>query len=265
MAFSRKAREERQRASVPPAASVKERIAHEVALLSEANYEAESVDELDTRLRRMEKLRQEVNDQIEALSKRLQQSAPAVDGGDHPEGEPEAANTVNHSSDGGLEGMEDDEDDRETVILAPEPVVESATEATAEDPAASSANEAAEAQQAPDADAEGSPIATTQPAAITDENPDANKNDSDPVTVVNVDDVKDEVMDDDIVKGTVEKTVDSVVESALTPVSDIHKESNELPAAVAVTNMPNGIKTPETTVADNATSPVAEAEAMDLD
>ncbi|KAJ4392222.1 hypothetical protein N0V93_005847 [Gnomoniopsis smithogilvyi] len=68
-----------------------------------------------------------------------------------------------------------------------------------------------------------------------------------------------------IVKATVEKHVDQVVDAALTPPSDLPKDVDELPTYLpAIKPTSNGVETPETTVADQATSPV-EAEAMEID
>lgn len=70
---------------------------------------------------------------------------------------------------------------------------------------------------------------------------------------------------DAVVAATVENIVDMAVDAALTPISDTAKESDELPLALPGTKaITNGIETPETTVADRATSPV-EHEGMDLD
>lgn len=69
-----------------------------------------------------------------------------------------------------------------------------------------------------------------------------------------------------IAKATMEKHVDQVVDAALTPPSDMPKDDSEPPNTnlPSVKPTPNGVETPETTVADQATSPV-EAEAMEID
>lgn len=70
---------------------------------------------------------------------------------------------------------------------------------------------------------------------------------------------------DAIVSTSREKHVDQVVDAALTPPSDMPKDTDDL-----LTNLPavkptsNGVETPETTVADQATSP-AGAEAIEID
>lgn len=71
---------------------------------------------------------------------------------------------------------------------------------------------------------------------------------------------------DTILKPTMEKHVDQVVDAALTPPSDMPKDygddmTTSLPGAKPVSS---GVETPETTVADQVTSP-AEAETMEID
>lgn len=243
--FSRGARENQPRAVEPPAAlgQSSEEVAG-VLIPTADDIDGASAAELASRLKRMEMMRNEILDQIQHISRRLDhiKAAPTMNGSDNAEGEPEASNTTNNKdgSDGERDGTEDDEDDRETVILAPEPAVES--------------------KPAPEATVSGSPIATTHPTATTARrNSAASEDDKGQDEAMEHGMIKDEVVE-------VDKMVDPIVESALTPVSDINKESNELPVAMPVADMlNNGIETPETTVADNATSPVAETEAMDLD
>lgn len=68
-----------------------------------------------------------------------------------------------------------------------------------------------------------------------------------------------------IAKATVEKLVDQVVDAALTPPSDVPKYGDDLLTEFpAVKPTSNGVETPETTIADQATSPV-EAETMEID
>lgn len=65
---------------------------------------------------------------------------------------------------------------------------------------------------------------------------------------------------------TVEKHVDQVVDTALTPPSDMPKGyGDDLPTSLPVAKpISSGVETPETTVADQVTSPV-EAETMEID
>lgn len=71
---------------------------------------------------------------------------------------------------------------------------------------------------------------------------------------------------DTILKTTVEKHVDQVVDTALTPPSDMPKGyGDDLPASLPVAKpVSSGVETPETTIADQVTSPV-EAETMEID
>lgn len=71
---------------------------------------------------------------------------------------------------------------------------------------------------------------------------------------------------DTIHQATVEKHVDQVVDTALTPPSDMPKGyGDDLPASLPVAKpVSSGVETPETTVADQVTSPV-EAETMEID
>lgn len=71
---------------------------------------------------------------------------------------------------------------------------------------------------------------------------------------------------DTILKTTMEKHVDQVVDTALTPPSDMPKGyGDDLPTSLPVAKpISSGVETPETTVADQITSPV-EAQAMEID
>lgn len=70
---------------------------------------------------------------------------------------------------------------------------------------------------------------------------------------------------DALVKATVEKLVEQAVDAALTPPSDMPKDDDDLNTRLPVIKpTSNGVETPETTVADQATSPV-EAEALEID
>lgn len=71
---------------------------------------------------------------------------------------------------------------------------------------------------------------------------------------------------DTILKPTMEKLVDQVVDAALTPPSDMPRDyGDDLPTSLpGAKPVSSGVETPETTVADQVTSPV-EAEVMEID
>lgn len=70
---------------------------------------------------------------------------------------------------------------------------------------------------------------------------------------------------DPIVKSTVDRTVDQSVDAALTPPADMTKDGDGISTKLpTVKPTSNGAETPETIIADPATSP-PEADAMDLD
>lgn len=70
---------------------------------------------------------------------------------------------------------------------------------------------------------------------------------------------------DPTVKGTVDKTVDQSVDVALTPPADTTKDGDDISTKVPIVKpTSNGAETPETIIAEPATSP-PEADAMDLD